>query len=117
MSDEDMLRQLAREAIGAGRVPAGRPNGTWGGNGTGTVCNLCGLAIPSYEIEFEVEFSHEEAGRAHSYHLHSQCFAAWEFERRAFEAVHSQRLSARGNAGSMPDCERNIKGSGGGESA
>ena len=114
MSDEDMLRQLAREAIEAGRVPAGQPKGTWGGDGTGTVCDLCGLAIPSYEIEFEVEFSQEEAGRAHSYHFHRPCFAAWEFERRALEAAHSQRLSAEGNAGSMPHCERNIKGSGGG---
>ena len=95
MSNEDTLRRLAREAIGAARVPAGRPKGTWGGNGTGTVCDICGLPIPGHEIEFEVEFS-QEADRTHSYHLHSQCFAAWEFERHAFEADEQQ---ARSNGG------------------
>ena len=89
MSNEDALRRLAREAIGAARVPAGPPKGTWGGSGTGMACDVCGLPIPGHEIEFEVEFSQEE-GRTHSYHLHGRCFAAWEFERHAFETDEYQ---------------------------
>jgi len=98
MSNEHRLRRLAKEAIGAARVPAGQPKGTWGGNGTGRVCDVCGLPIPGDEIEFEVEFS-QEAGQSHTYHLHSQCFAAWEFERHAFEAEECQ---ARSNGGRPP---------------
>lgn len=85
MSDEETLRRLAREAITGDRVPARRPRESWGGNGTGAVCDICGLSIPDHEIGFEVEFSRETApGRI--YHLHSQCFAAWELERHALEA-------------------------------
>lgn len=84
MSDEETLRHLAREAIRSERVPAARPRETWGGNGTGAVCDICGLSIPDHEIGFEVEFSREPTP-SRTYHLHSQCFAAWELERHALE--------------------------------
>lgn len=90
MSDEQALRRLAREAMTAERVPAGRPKGTWGGDGTGALCAICGLSISRHGIGFEVEFSGETAP-ARTYHLHSQCFAAWEFERRALEAEAPQK--------------------------
>lgn len=127
MSNEETLRRLAREAITAELVPAARPESTWGGNGTGALCDICGLSIPNHEIGFEVEFPRETA-RARSYHFHSQCFAAWELERHALEAGQLHKLSNGGaqatdihglsgadKAGSMPDCERNLKG--GGESS
>lgn len=94
MSDEETLRRRAREAITAERVPAGRPKETWGGSGTGAVCDICGLSIPDHEIGFEVEFSRETApGRI--YHLHSQCFAAWELERHGLEAEQPHHNASR----------------------
>jgi hypothetical protein len=138
MSDEESLRQLAREAIAAGRIPAERPTGTWGGNGTDVLCDICGLPIPDDEIGFEVEFSQEAARARNCCHLHSRCLAAWEFERHAFEvgehrkgsngqapvpgfhhgvhshpATDSKCLSAADKAGSIPSRERNFKGAGG----
>lgn len=117
MSDEETLRRLARKAITAERVPAGRPKDTWGGNGTGALCDICGLSIPDREIGFEVEFPRGTAP-ARIYHFHSQCFAAWELERHVLEAEQHQkrcngrtrhRLSGDDKAGSMPDSERKAK--------
>lgn len=138
MSDEESLRRLAREAIAAERIPAGRPKGTWGGNGTDAFCDICGLLIRDDEIGFEVEFSQEAAGARPCRHLHSACFAAWEFERHTLEAgdrpkgangrtpvpgsPHGARshaaadtecLSVEDKAGSMPDRECSSKGQGG----
>lgn len=92
MSDEETLRRLAREAITAERLPADRPQETWGGNGAGALCDMCGLSIPEHEIGFEVEFSREIAP-ARTYHLHSQCFTAWELERHALEAEQLHKRS------------------------
>lgn len=138
MSDEELLRRLAREAIAAERIPAERPKGTWGGNGTGVLCDMCGFPIPDDEIGFQVEFSQEAARARSCYHLHSRCFAAWEFERHTVEsgehrkgangqapvpgfhdgahslpATDNQCLSAEDKAGSTPERERNSKREGG----
>lgn len=138
MSNEEWLRRLAREAIAAERIPADRPKGTWGGNGTGALCDMCGLPIPDDEIGFEVEFSQDDARARGCCHLHSQCFAAWLFERHTLEAgehhkganghtsvpgcqhgadshpaTDNQCLSAAGKAGSMPDRERDSEREGG----
>lgn len=138
MSDEETLRRLAREAITAERVPIGPPKETWGGNGVGAVCDICGLSIATHELGFEVEFPREGAP-SRIYHLHSQCLAAWELERHVFEAEqqqkvcngrtpsppglssrptparHNHRLSGADKAGSIPDGERKVKD--GGESS
>jgi hypothetical protein len=80
--DEAIFRQRAREAIRAQRLPSRPPDRTWGGNGSGEPCPICGDTIKRDELELELEFrpDHESAIR-HSYHLHLRCFAAWEFER------------------------------------
>lgn len=142
MSDEQALRRLAREAITAERVPMGAPKATWGGNGAGALCDICGLSIATHELGFEVEFL-REAAPSRIYHLHSLCFAAWELERHVLEAeqprqrsngrsppeggyppasgsrpapaTESHRLSGTDKAGSMPHSERKIKD--GGESS
>lgn len=106
MSDEQALRRLAREAITAERVPAGRPKGTWGGDGTGALCDICGLSISRHEIGFEVEFSGETAP-ARTYHLHTQCLAAWEFERHALETEQPQkRCNGRARSPPFPEAAR-----------
>lgn len=106
MSDEKALRRLAREAITGARVPAVRPKGTWGGNGTGALCAICGLSIPRDEMGFEVEFS-GEAALARTYHLHTQCLAAWELERHALEAEQPyKRCNGRTPSPPFPEAAR-----------
>jgi hypothetical protein len=77
------LQRRAREALAAGLIPRERPSGLWGGKGSGEPCPVCGHAIDAAEMELEVEFSGVGGRGAREFHLHLQCFAAWEIERRA----------------------------------
>jgi len=79
------LRRKARAALQAGVIPRDRPKGLWGGNGLGDLCPVCGLAIDVTEMELEVEFDIAEVNLrgVREFHLHLQCFAAWEIERIA----------------------------------
>ena len=82
MPDEPALREKAREAILAGRLPRTKPSRTFGGPGVGAQCALCGERIPNSETEFEIEFNrHGATPGLDRYYLHYHCFAAWEFER------------------------------------
>jgi hypothetical protein len=86
MLDESILREKASEAIRSGKLPANKPDRTFGGTSSGAVCAVCGDAIPRQQMEFEIEFNSYGVmpGSAH-YHLHPRCFAAWEFERTKVE--------------------------------
>jgi hypothetical protein len=75
---ENELRTLAREQIEQGHLPTAVPVRTYGGHGTGDVCNVCGKPVPSSEVEYEIEEVRD--GCAHSYHMHFLCHAAWQFE-------------------------------------
>jgi hypothetical protein len=79
-ADETTRRLKARAAIAAGVLPNRAPARTWGGKGVGGQCTICGEAITTQDIEFELEFAHEEPARG-KYRVHMRCFAAWEFER------------------------------------
>ena len=81
--DDHALRQQARDAIMAGRLPARSPTGVWGGPGTGKNCAVCGQVVGKDRLGFEVEFA-EDAGVPELHHVHVWCFAAWEFECRSF---------------------------------
>lgn len=74
--DEETLREHARAAIAAKRIPAAATQHTWGGPGVGAECSICGRRIGQSEIELEVQFSQLD-----SHHLHLPCFAAWALER------------------------------------
>jgi hypothetical protein len=65
-------RKPVLEAIARGQLPPALPRKTWGGPGDGDECAVCGTPITAEQIETEFE----AGGR--SYHLHIQCFAAWE---------------------------------------
>ena len=97
MPDEPILREKAREAILSGRLPAAKPNRTFGGPSAGATCAVCGDPVQRAEMEFELEFRtspwpygkslrdtlkrlsvRPEVRRCH---LHHRCFVAWEFER------------------------------------
>jgi hypothetical protein len=83
MFDEEILREQARAAARYGKLPARRPDRTWGGPGVGAPCTICERPVQRDEMEFEVQFE-RDGGTAglDKFHLHLECFAAWEFERR-----------------------------------
>ena len=95
MTDETLLREKAREALEAGRIPARSPQRTWGGPGAGASCAICGKRVGPGDVEFELEFGVlEEQARERSYHVHVRCFAAWEFERHRFQTQRDGGVSS-----------------------
>ena len=80
--DEETLRAKARAVVQSGKLPARRPDRTWGGPGVGALCSVCVLPVEKDQLEFEVQFAHDGQNPGlDKYHLHIKCFAAWEFER------------------------------------
>jgi len=103
MSDESLVRQQAREAIEAGRLPSHHPRRVWGGPGTGGCCAVCGHATEPHQIEFELDFGlDEESPSSVNYFAHSACFEAWKSELwhiRAGERPESSPRTAEGRHG------------------
>jgi len=86
MPDEKILRDKARAGVRDRRLPSRRPDRTWGGTGVGATCAVCDLPVARDEVEFEIQFARDDDNPGlDKFHLHIRCFAAWEFERRAFE--------------------------------
>jgi hypothetical protein len=84
MSNNGMLRDRGREAIrtGKGKLPDRAPIRTWGGQGSGTSCAICGERLRPDEVEFELEFAADSNGRGgENCHVHVCCFSAWERQR------------------------------------
>jgi hypothetical protein len=80
MPPEENLRDLARQAIRADKLPTHWPDRMWGVPDIGAFCALC--AQPMHEMAFAVYWAMDRAGPRLD-HFHCRCFAAWEFERRA----------------------------------
>ena len=84
MADECALREKARSVIQAGMMPNRHPDRMWGGPGAGVDCTICRAPVKRDETEFEIEFVRDGDGAgSENYHLHIQCFAAWELEGQA----------------------------------
>lgn len=82
MPDESILRAKARAVVQNGKLPARRPDRTWGGPGVGAACAVCELPVKKDEMEFEIQFEYDGASPGlDKFHVHIRCFAAWEFER------------------------------------
>ena len=82
MPDEAILREKARAVIRNGKLPARRPDRTWGGPGVGALCSVCELPVKKDELEFEIQFAHDgDNPGLDKFHVHIRCFAAWELER------------------------------------
>jgi hypothetical protein len=82
MPDEAILREKAREAVRTGKLPARRPDRTWGGPGIGASCTICEKPVTRDEMEFEIEFEHDGIKPGlDKFHVHIRCFAVWELER------------------------------------
>ena len=81
--DEEPLREKARQVLRDGKLPNRRPDRTWGGPGVGARCSVCDLPVTPDQLEFEIEFARDgDNPGPDKYHVHTRCFAAWEFERR-----------------------------------
>jgi hypothetical protein len=82
MPDERLLRAKARAAVEQGKLPARRPDRTWGGPGVGAPCAVCDEPATTYQLEFEIQFRRDGANPGlDKFHVHIRRFAAWEFER------------------------------------
>jgi hypothetical protein len=91
MPDEPLLREKAREAIRAAKLPSRRPDGTLGGLGFGGACALCGELLRRNQMELAAEFESPDATSRlrDSYHFHPRCYLVWEFERTQGGTVSS----------------------------
>jgi hypothetical protein len=98
--DEQELRQKAREAIQAGRMPTSRPEGVWGGRGAGVECAVCGQVVSPDTLGFDLDFGPSvTVGVGNTPHVHIRCFAAWEFE-------YQSRLPAESDGLTISSCVR-----------
>lgn len=105
MGDERAPPARTREAMPTGKLPEQRPERMWGGPGSGASCAICGKIIGTGEVEFELQFAPKGGSGAANYHVHVQCFSAWELERR--NGSPNGHLPQAGNEGIMLDGERN----------
>ena len=94
MPDEPILRENVREAIHSGRVPTIPPSRLSCSLSEGATCAVCGEPVTGGEMEFEFEYRTSPPPtekplierpnwipEVRHYHLHHNCFVAWEFER------------------------------------
>ena len=76
--DERELRRRALAALHADLLPRVRPVRSWGGDGSGELCPVCGHSIEPAEKELELEFATADGeDTVREFHLHLPCFAAW----------------------------------------
>jgi hypothetical protein len=81
--DEAVIREKAKTVVLNGKLPARRPDRTWGGPGVGAPCIVCELPVTKDQLEFEIQFARDgDNPGLDKFHIHIRCFAAWEFERR-----------------------------------
>jgi hypothetical protein len=84
--DEATVREKARAVIQSGKLPSWRPDRTWGGPGVGALCPICDLPVRPTDMEFEIQFARDGSNPGlDKFHVHLQCFAAWEFERQSLD--------------------------------
>jgi hypothetical protein len=93
MNGGSTLRMKAREAIQTRKLPCRAPQRVWGGPGIGAYCPICEKPAGRDEVEFELEFvQQDDDGGLDNYHVHVQCFAAWEFELENFDSAGGTAL-------------------------
>jgi hypothetical protein len=84
--DEQVLRGRALAAMHSKVVPRAQPARTWGGNGCGESCCVCGQSIELDEKGLELEFAAGAAdGAPRAFHMHVPCFAAWKLARESVD--------------------------------
>lgn len=98
-NDKRALDLLAREAIQSGVLPRDRPEGVWGGPGSGEDCSVCGRPVKTDELGYEIEI--DGSSGPDSLQLHIQCFTAWDLQCQEFDAPDHGRLRWVENRASM----------------
>lgn len=89
----------------AGKLPDRPPDRMWGGPGSGGPCAVCGKTIGTEGVEIELQFMSDEGPHTATYHVHTQCFAAWDNGRRR-GGSNGRSLPQGGDGGMMPSRER-----------
>lgn len=74
-----VLRELVRALLRDGCLPRETPAQTWGSEGSGWRCDVCGYPIGVGETEYELLFARLVDA---SLHLHRPCYELWELERQ-----------------------------------
>ena len=70
MPNEPRLREQARS-----------PDQIRGGPIVDAPCSVCGRLVIKAELEFELQWAGDGASRGlDKFHIHTRCFAAWEFD-------------------------------------
>lgn len=106
MSDQNGRPARIPEAAKTGKLPGHRPERMWGGPGSGATCALCGKAIATDDVELELQFASGQGFGGANYHVHVQCFAAWELGRRN-AGLNGHTLPLADHGGIMPSREPN----------
>jgi hypothetical protein len=79
----ERLHRPAGELLRTGSLPRNNPTRTYGGQGSGDICALCGALIRDSEVEFEAVFVllDSSSTMTRSYHFHRTCHQVWDRER------------------------------------
>ena len=85
MPDEASLRDAARRAIVAGRLPHEQWAHLWGQPGDGRPCAVCDAPLRRDQLTVGVQFPQIPTVEAGAFYVHLACFAAWDQERQRFE--------------------------------
>ena len=94
MTDDSALRQKAREAILAGKLPLSRPERMWAGRGVGSPCTICDTPVERDQIEYELDFTLDHDPSQPTPRVHLRCLTAWEFFCRYFDAAREAILTS-----------------------
>ena len=71
MYNHAVLHALTRELLASGKLPYESPRETFGGDGSGEPCALCGETIERSHTEIEAVY------RGGALHFHVDCNNAW----------------------------------------
>jgi hypothetical protein len=68
--------------FGVEGLPRREPDRTRCRSGVGAACIICEKPIAPDQVEYELQLAYDGATPGlDKFHLHVQCFAAWQFER------------------------------------
>ena len=114
MSDEILPGGKPGDTIRASQLPDRRPDRTWGGQGVGAECTICGAPVTRDELEFEIEFNRDDdpAG-VDKHHVHVHCYRAWEIERQGLDLARAAAATPSGGALPEMAISRKLNGHGG----
>jgi len=77
--DKGVIARRAQVKLSQGTLPRSGTPQLWGGSGCGVICDVCEYPVQSAEITAEIQIDRSIL----SLHMHPQCYAIWEAERRA----------------------------------